>query len=129
MGCITRKFRGYGFTMMMLQMPLFVIQQMPWVKRRTLLNNVIFWISMILGLSLVSLHPHTDDLDNPLTVSSCAHCMYCYDIQRHWIKQTQLSHGPSSAPVRQSLAARAKTVGELASFHKLHLTTTYLCRY
>ena len=71
---------------MMLQMPLFVIQQMPWVKRRTLLNNVIFWISMILGLSLVSLRPHAEHPDNLLTGSSCAHCMYCFDIQRHRIK-------------------------------------------
>ena len=54
MGCITRKFRGYGFIMMMLQMPLVVIQRMPWIRDQQLLNNVLFWISMILGLSLVS---------------------------------------------------------------------------
>jgi len=55
MGCITRKFRGYGFFMMMMQMPIVMVQRLPWVRRRTLLNNVLFWCSMILGLSLVSI--------------------------------------------------------------------------
>ena len=55
MGCITRKFRGYGFFMMMMQMPIVMVQRLPWVRKRTLLNNVLFWCSMILGLSLVSL--------------------------------------------------------------------------
>lgn len=54
MGCITRKFRGYGFTLMMMQMPIVAIQRMPWVKDQQLLNNIMFWISMITGLSLVS---------------------------------------------------------------------------
>ncbi|KAL1591266.1 hypothetical protein WHR41_00209 [Cladosporium halotolerans] len=53
MGCITRKFRGYGFFMMMMQMPIVMVQRMPWVRKRTLLNNVLFWCSMILGLSLM----------------------------------------------------------------------------
>lgn len=53
MGCITRKFRGYGFVAMMLQMPIVMIQRTPWIRKRTLLNNVLFWISMILGLSMV----------------------------------------------------------------------------
>lgn len=55
MGCITRKFRGYGFILMMLQMPFVMIQRMPWIRDRKLLNNVMFWICMIMGLSLVSL--------------------------------------------------------------------------
>lgn len=55
MGCITRKFRGYGFGMMMMQMPIVMVQRLPGVRERTLLNNVLFWCSMILGLSLVSL--------------------------------------------------------------------------
>lgn len=54
MGCITRKFRGYGFVAMMLQMPIVMLQRSKWVKGRTLLNNVLFWCSMILGLSMVS---------------------------------------------------------------------------
>jgi hypothetical protein len=45
--------------MMMMQMPIVMVQRMPWVRRRTLLNNVLFWCSMILGLSLVSIcHGH-----------------------------------------------------------------------
>lgn len=54
MGCITRKFRGYGFVAMMLQMPIVLMQRSAFVKKRTLLNNVLFWCSMILGLSMVS---------------------------------------------------------------------------
>ncbi|EME48887.1 hypothetical protein DOTSEDRAFT_67824 [Dothistroma septosporum NZE10] len=53
MGCITRKFRGYGAALMMLQIPIVAIQQLPFIKRRELLNNILFWISMILGLSLL----------------------------------------------------------------------------
>lgn len=55
MGCITRKFRGYGFFAMMLQMPIVMVQRSKYVKGRTLLNNVLFWCSMVLGLSMVSL--------------------------------------------------------------------------
>lgn len=54
MGCITRKFRGYGFVAMMLQMPIVLLQRSKWVRNRSLLNNVLFWCSMILGLSMVS---------------------------------------------------------------------------
>lgn len=54
MGCITRKFRGYGFIAMMLQMPIVLVQRSKWVKGRTILNNVLFWCSMILGLAMVS---------------------------------------------------------------------------
>ncbi|CAI6333122.1 unnamed protein product [Periconia digitata] len=53
MGCITRKFRGYGFIAMMLQMPIVMVQRSKWVRGRTLLNNVLFWCSMILGLAMV----------------------------------------------------------------------------
>jgi sterol O-acyltransferase len=55
MGCITRKFRGYGFVLMMLQIPFVAVQRLPGIKEQTLLKNVMFWIFMILGLSLVSL--------------------------------------------------------------------------
>jgi sterol O-acyltransferase len=54
MGCITKKLRGYGFFAMMLQMPIVMVQRSKWVRGRTLLNNVLFWCSMILGLSMVS---------------------------------------------------------------------------
>lgn len=53
MGCITRKFRGYGFVMMMLQGPIVLVQRTRFVRRKTLLNNVMFWISMIMGLALL----------------------------------------------------------------------------
>ncbi|KAF2431980.1 hypothetical protein EJ08DRAFT_586270, partial [Tothia fuscella] len=53
MGCITKKLRGYGFCAMMLQMPLVMIQRSKYIRGRTLLNNVLFWISMILGLSVM----------------------------------------------------------------------------
>ncbi|KAF2637214.1 hypothetical protein P280DRAFT_112095 [Massarina eburnea CBS 473.64] len=53
MGCITRKFRGYGFIAMMLQMPIVMVQRSKWVRGRTLLNNVLFWCSMILGLAMM----------------------------------------------------------------------------
>lgn len=57
MGCITQKFRGYGFVLMMLQMPLVMIQRHPWVRQHELANNVMFWIFMVFGLSLVSCYP------------------------------------------------------------------------
>ncbi|KAI4790099.1 sterol O-acyltransferase, partial [Aureobasidium sp. EXF-8845] len=53
MGCITRKFRGYGFFAMMLQMPIVLVQRSPWIRNRTILNNVLFWCSMISGLSMI----------------------------------------------------------------------------
>ena len=39
MGCITRKFRGYGFVLMMMQMPIVAIQRLPWVRDRTLVSH------------------------------------------------------------------------------------------
>lgn len=57
MGCITRKFRGYGFIAMMLQMPIVLVQRSRWVKGRYVLNNVLFWCSMILGLAMVRSEP------------------------------------------------------------------------
>ncbi|KAK5132619.1 hypothetical protein LTR08_008818 [Meristemomyces frigidus] len=53
MGCITRKFRGYGFFFMMMQIPIVAVQRLPLVRSRTLLNNVLFWVCMIMGLSLL----------------------------------------------------------------------------
>jgi sterol O-acyltransferase len=38
---------------MMLQMPIVMVQRSKWVRGRTLLNNVLFWCSMILGLSMM----------------------------------------------------------------------------
>lgn len=55
MACITKKLRGYGFICQMLQLPIVMLQRTRWVRERETLNNVMFWASMILGLSLVSL--------------------------------------------------------------------------
>jgi sterol O-acyltransferase len=39
---------------MMLQMPIVMVQRSRLLRKRRLLNNVLFWCSMILGLSMVS---------------------------------------------------------------------------
>lgn len=53
MACITKKIRGYGFVCQMLQLPIVMLQRTKWVRGRETLNNVCFWCSMIMGLSLV----------------------------------------------------------------------------
>lgn len=55
MACITKKLRGYGFVCQMLQLPIVMLQHTRFVRTHKTANNVLFWISMILGLSLVSL--------------------------------------------------------------------------
>ena len=81
MGCITKKLRGYGFVAMMLQMPIVLIQRSKWVRGRTLLNNVLFWCSMILGLSMVSLASarRLHCFRQPLTKLRCALYMFWYE--------------------------------------------------
>ncbi|KAF7510653.1 hypothetical protein GJ744_006265 [Endocarpon pusillum] len=53
MGCITKKLRGYGFVAMMLQLPIVALQRSNLVRGRWVFNNACFWISMIMGLSLM----------------------------------------------------------------------------
>ncbi|KAI9753108.1 MAG: hypothetical protein M4579_005322 [Chaenotheca gracillima] len=53
MGCITKKMRGYGFLAQMLQLPIVMIQRTRFVRGKRLFNNVCFWCSMILGLSMM----------------------------------------------------------------------------
>ncbi|KAL1961277.1 hypothetical protein VTO42DRAFT_5 [Malbranchea cinnamomea] len=53
MACITKKIRGYGFLAMMLQLPIVAVQRSRFVKGRKTFNNVCFWTSMILGLSMM----------------------------------------------------------------------------
>ncbi|KAI0525625.1 MBOAT family protein [Xylaria bambusicola] len=53
MACITKKLRGYGFVCQMLQLPIVMLQHTRWVRAHKTANNVLFWISMILGLSLI----------------------------------------------------------------------------
>jgi sterol O-acyltransferase len=57
MACITKKFRGYGFLAQMSQLPIVMIQRTEFVRGKRVFNNVCFWCSMILGLSMVS-SPH-----------------------------------------------------------------------
>lgn len=57
MACITKKLRGYGFICQMLQLPIVMLQRTRWVRNRQTLNNVCFWISMIIGLSMVGSSP------------------------------------------------------------------------
>ncbi|PGH17760.1 hypothetical protein AJ79_00901 [Helicocarpus griseus UAMH5409] len=53
MGCITKKIRGYGFLAMMMQLPIVAVQRSKFVKGKKTFNNVCFWVSMIIGLSLM----------------------------------------------------------------------------
>lgn len=53
MGCITKKLRGYGLVMQMLQIPIVAVQRSRVVRGKTLFNNVCFWCSMISGLSIL----------------------------------------------------------------------------
>ncbi|KAL2259119.1 hypothetical protein VTK26DRAFT_7328 [Humicola hyalothermophila] len=53
MACITKKLRGYGFVCQMLQLPIVMLQRTKWVRGRKTLNNVCFWCSMIMGLSMI----------------------------------------------------------------------------
>ena len=53
MACISKKIRGYGFICQMMQLPIVMLQRTRWVRERETLNNVCFWCSMIMGLSIV----------------------------------------------------------------------------
>lgn len=53
MACITKKIRGYGFLAQMSQLPIVMLQRTKWVKGKKVLNNVCFWCSMVLGLSMM----------------------------------------------------------------------------
>ncbi|KAL1965362.1 hypothetical protein VTN77DRAFT_5799 [Rasamsonia byssochlamydoides] len=53
MSCITKKLRGYGFLLMMLQLPIIAVQRSPFVRQQRTWNNIFFWFSMILGLSMM----------------------------------------------------------------------------
>lgn len=38
---------------MLAQLPIVLMQRSPWMKHRRLLNNILFWSSMISGLAIV----------------------------------------------------------------------------
>jgi len=58
MSCITKKLRGYGFLAQMMQLPIVMLQRTKYVRGRKVFNNICFWVSMILGLSMVSDAPY-----------------------------------------------------------------------
>lgn len=75
MACITKKLRGYGFICQMLQLPIVMLQRTRWVRGRKTFNNVCFWCSMIMGLSLVRLvfvlcYPKSITTNSPLQICS-----------------------------------------------------------
>lgn len=84
MACISKKIRGYGFVCQMLQLPIVMLQRTRWVRDRETLNNVCFWCSMILGLSLVrayrlpSLIHYICQVTNMIDSYRFAHCMYLF---------------------------------------------------
>ncbi|EPY50082.1 acyl-coA-sterol acyltransferase [Schizosaccharomyces cryophilus OY26] len=53
MGCITKKIRGYGLFFQMTQIPYMLIQRQKYIRKHRLLGNVSFWVSIIIGLSLI----------------------------------------------------------------------------
>ncbi|TLD25105.1 hypothetical protein PspLS_05945 [Pyricularia sp. CBS 133598] len=53
MACITKKLRGYGLVCQMLQLPIFALQRTKWIRGKHTANNVFFWCSMIMGLSMM----------------------------------------------------------------------------
>ncbi|KAI1390528.1 MBOAT-domain-containing protein [Hypoxylon trugodes] len=53
MACITKKIRGYGFVCQMLQLPIVMLQRTKWIRTHKTANNVLFWCSMVMGLSLI----------------------------------------------------------------------------
>ncbi|KAF3357033.1 hypothetical protein VdG1_03591 [Verticillium dahliae VDG1] len=53
MACITKKLRGYGFVCQMLQLPIVMLQRTKLVRGKKTLNNVMFWVSMVMGLSMI----------------------------------------------------------------------------
>jgi len=53
MFCITKKLRGYGLVCQMMQLPIIVVQRTEFMKSQKMFNNIMFWSSMIWGLSMV----------------------------------------------------------------------------
>lgn len=54
MACLFRKVRGYLFTMQLMQMPLVMLSRTKVLKGRNLLGNVIFWIGLFVGPSVIT---------------------------------------------------------------------------
>ena len=54
MAILFKKVRPYLFTMQLLQMPLVSLSRTKLLKGRTVLGNVIFWIGLFLGPSVIT---------------------------------------------------------------------------
>lgn len=107
MGCITKKLRGYGFLAQMSQLPIVAIQKSKFVKGKKLFNNVMFWISFILGISIVSL-PYiipilirADDLLDVLSVCPCVTLAAKLDFAYAW----SVGHMGSGSHFSSSISA------------------------
>lgn len=53
MACIFRKLRGYLLIMQMCQLPLVRLSRTPWLRGRRTLGNMIFWVGIFTGPSLL----------------------------------------------------------------------------
>lgn len=98
MACITKKLRGYGFICQMMQLPIFMLQRTKWVRGKKTLNNVFFWCSMIMGLSLVcrpSFHSTlkvTDDARSALCMFSSRTAHLTAESQKNGRQALAVSH-------------------------------------
>jgi len=54
MACLFKKVRGYLFTMQLMQMPLVMLSRTKLLKGRNLLGNVVFWIGLFVGPSVLT---------------------------------------------------------------------------
>ncbi|EPX71750.1 acyl-coA-sterol acyltransferase [Schizosaccharomyces octosporus yFS286] len=53
MACITKKIRGYGLFFQMTQVPYILIQRQKFIRKHRLLGNVFFWVSILIGITLI----------------------------------------------------------------------------
>ena len=54
MFCLFKKVRGYLFTMQLLQMPLAAMSRTRWMKGKTVVGNVMFWMGLFVGPSFLT---------------------------------------------------------------------------
>ena len=54
MACLFKKVRGYLFTVQLMQIPLVSLSRTPLLKEQKLLGNVIFWIGLFFGPSVLT---------------------------------------------------------------------------
>ncbi|KAK5006831.1 hypothetical protein LTR28_006028 [Elasticomyces elasticus] len=54
MACLFKKVRGYLFAMQLLQLPLVTLSRTKLLKGKNLLGNVVFWIGLFVGPSILT---------------------------------------------------------------------------